>query len=180
MNKLLTLLALASATAAIATPQAHADQPKFLGVFIRPVILTYPYYGYGMQVTSVMPGSPAESIGLKAGDTITGINGIRTRNHYDVLKAYSTLKVGVWTPVDIITAEGKPWRPWAIKSNGDSIAYAASAPAGVAANAPKPVLGDAPGENIDEQPQPNPAPPIPPMEPSPPTGSSGFPFNDRP
>lgn len=179
MNKLLTLLALASATAAIATPQAHADEPKFLGVYIQRVQLPYPYMGFGMRIVQLMPDSPAGSIGLKPGDIITGINGVRIRNHYDVQWAYSTLVEGRWTPVDVITAEGKPWRPWAIKGSDGPIALYKAVSADVQVNAPPPALSDSPVGVPNQQPMPISPPQAPPLETNPPVGT-GFPRIERP
>ena len=53
-----------------ATATVHIGLPAFLGVNIARV-----GSGRGAAVSGVLPGTPAESIGIKEGDTITSVNG---------------------------------------------------------------------------------------------------------
>lgn len=62
----------------------------YLGVYTQNVTLTsgYGYYSYGgtrcVQITEIVPGSPAEAAGLKAGDLILAIDGKTVSSNDDL------------------------------------------------------------------------------------------------
>lgn len=61
----------------------------------------------GSVITLIMPGSPAEKIGLKVGDIITNVNGADIKNANDVVNAIAFLRVDSKANIKIIR-EGKP------------------------------------------------------------------------
>jgi Do/DeqQ family serine protease len=63
--------------------------------------------GQGAVVTRVLPGSPAEQAGLRAGDVITAVNGRPVRGQADLANAEALLPIG--TPVELsVVRDGEP------------------------------------------------------------------------
>ena len=60
----------------------------------------------GVHLSGVRPGSPAEKIGLQAGDIVVGIGGVTVRNLHDLLYALRTKRPGDQVEV-IYLREGK-------------------------------------------------------------------------
>jgi S1-C subfamily serine protease len=60
----------------------------------------------GVQISNVLPGSPAEEAGLQTGDLITAVNGEAVETARDVQDAVSALNVGETVSLDI-TRDGE-------------------------------------------------------------------------
>jgi hypothetical protein len=74
---------------AVSQPGAASPGTYRLGVWIEPV----PQWNgkswvpYGLRITGVSPGSPAERAGLKTGDLLTSVNGARVTSLQELLTA---------------------------------------------------------------------------------------------
>ncbi|MEJ2192199.1 MAG: M20/M25/M40 family metallo-hydrolase [Nitrospirota bacterium] len=54
----------------------------------------YAYQGRGVRLAGVVPGSPAQSIGLREGDVLTGVNGQEVSSLRDLARVLSSLSPG--------------------------------------------------------------------------------------
>lgn len=70
----------------------------------------------GGLVAQVIPGSPAEKAGIRAGDVITSIAGRRIRSNTDLRNAIGLLRIGDQVTIDLLSG-GRPERRHAVLAN---------------------------------------------------------------
>ena len=60
----------------------------------NPIVLHELGAAYGLVLQSVEPGSPADTVGIKAGDVVTAINGVAVRSGSDLVNPISDSPIG--------------------------------------------------------------------------------------
>ncbi len=100
-------------------PQQPAERPAAAMRVSTGIMPDYAWEGEGVKLSGVRPGSPAEKAGLKAGDIIVEVAGIKVLNLYDYMDALGKLKPGEAAPFTIlrdgqrltVTVAPEPVRP---------------------------------------------------------------------
>lgn len=82
-------------------------------------VIARSFQGDGAVVTSIGPSSPAEAAGLRVGDVITSINGVRINARKQVFALIGTQRPGTNARIEI-------WRPDARTQNGTRMAIDAT------------------------------------------------------
>ena len=93
-----TFLSAFMAIAFLSVSTLHAQQPGALGVTMGTNLTG------GALITSVVPNSPADRIGLQSGDRILAINDQPTANYRDVARIIGASRANV--PVELTMARG--------------------------------------------------------------------------
>jgi len=84
----------------IQPPVNPGCQQVLLGIYGQPL------FGYGLQVTSVLPNTIASKVGLEPGDVITQANGRLIRNRFDLRQAMTNVGRHVNLTVSDIRGSG--------------------------------------------------------------------------